>query len=61
MPRKLPPLKGNEKIWLDLLPPEPLRKHGRHIYMFRNTETNQILYTLFPRIEVYITPGLPIE
>jgi allantoicase len=52
MPRTLPLPKGNEKVWLELLPREHLRKHGRHVYMFRNTQTNQILYTLYPRIEV---------
>ena len=31
---------------------DELRKFGRHIYIFRNIETNQILYALRPRIEV---------
>lgn len=52
MPRTLPLPKGNEKVWRDLLPPEKMRKHGRHVYMFRNVQTNQIVYTLYPRIEV---------
>jgi hypothetical protein len=53
MPRHIPPPKGNFKEWAGLLPKgEALNKFGRHIYIFRNIETNQILYTLRPRIEV---------
>jgi allantoicase len=54
MPRTLPPLKGNEKVWRDILPKESLQGHGRHLYMFRNTATNQVVYTLHPRIEVHL-------
>lgn len=52
MPRHLPLPKGNEKVWRELLPAADLRQHGRHVYMFRNTQTNQIVYTLNPRVEV---------
>jgi hypothetical protein len=50
MPRKLPPPKNAEKIWFELLPKPAEGQHGRHIYMFRNTHTNQVLYTLYPMI-----------
>ncbi|KAH7132161.1 transcriptional regulation of mitochondrial recombination-domain-containing protein [Dendryphion nanum] len=51
MPRKLPiPTTGKSKIWTDLLPADGLREHGRHIYMFRNVKTNQVIYTLYPRL-----------
>jgi hypothetical protein len=52
MPRTLPLPKGNEKIWLNLLPRAVERQHGRYVYMFRNTQTNQVVYTHYPKIEV---------
>ena len=51
MPRVLPPPKGNGKTWLNLLPTEQYARN-RCIYMFRNTQTNQIVYALEPKIEV---------
>lgn len=60
MPRTLPPLRGNERLWRDLLPSgQALRRSGRYIYMFRNTKTNQILYTLKPKIEQSTLKQLP--
>jgi hypothetical protein len=53
MPRHLPLPKRNFKEWPELLPVgESQRQFGRHIYIFRNIATNQILYALRPRIEV---------
>ncbi|KAF2015066.1 hypothetical protein BU24DRAFT_451960 [Aaosphaeria arxii CBS 175.79] len=49
MPRRLPPPSGH-KVWTDLLPSEGLRDHGRHIYMFRHVRTNQVVYSLHPRV-----------
>ncbi|KAF2272487.1 uncharacterized protein EI97DRAFT_504158 [Westerdykella ornata] len=60
MPRHLPLPKGNEKIWRELLPPtSALQKLGRHVYVFRNTQTNQIVYSLYPVIEQRHLKQLP--
>ncbi|KAF2746185.1 hypothetical protein M011DRAFT_478184 [Sporormia fimetaria CBS 119925] len=60
MPRYIPPPKRNEKIWFELLPQTRAeRRHGRHVYMFRNIQTNQMLYTHYPRIQQKTLQQLP--
>lgn len=58
MPRRLPP-NGLMKVWTDLLPAEERRSHGKHIYMFRHIRTNQIVYTLYPRLTQRSLKQLP--
>ncbi|KAF2182053.1 hypothetical protein K469DRAFT_637508 [Zopfia rhizophila CBS 207.26] len=40
-----------KKKWVDKTSGKALVKHGRHIFMFRNISTNQVLYSFYPGLD----------
>ena len=46
-------------MWKRVKNPKTLVKHGKHVFMFRHVQTNQVLYSLYPGLDVR-APHVPM-